>query len=76
MAIQPSNGHLWVGSINGGPQVIEYLIGANGGLTELRRVNLSSQGVDQNEISGLSFGADGRLYVGSTQGEIYKVLLP
>jgi hypothetical protein len=42
----------------------------------LRRVNLSSQGVDQNEISGLSFGADGRLYVGSTQGEIYKVLLP
>jgi glucose/arabinose dehydrogenase len=36
---------------------------------------LAAQGVNQNEISGLSFGPDGKLYVASTQGEIYKVSL-
>jgi hypothetical protein len=36
-------------------------------------LSLSSQGINQSEISGLSFGPDGKLYVASTQGEIYKV---
>ncbi|MEY2842731.1 MAG: hypothetical protein RI920_768, partial [Pseudomonadota bacterium] len=73
MAIQPTTGHLWLGTLNGAAQVIEYSISATGVLTELRRVSLSSQGLNQNEISGLSFGPDGKLYVASTQGEIYKV---
>ena len=73
LAIQPSTGHLWLGSVNGGPQVIEYLINAGGTLTELRRVDLAGQGLNQNEISGLSFAPDGKLYVASTQGEIYVV---
>jgi len=75
MAIEPASGHLWLGSVNGGNQVIEYSISATGALTELRRVSLAAQGVNQNEISGLSFGPDGKLYVASTQGEIYKVSL-
>jgi hypothetical protein len=73
MAIQPSTGHLWLGSVNAGSQVIEYSISASGTLSELRRLSLSSQGINQSEISGLSFGPDGKLYVASTQGEIYKV---
>jgi hypothetical protein len=77
MAIQPGTGpgagHLWLGSVNGGPQVIEYIVDAAGALTEVRRVNLAAQGVNQNEISGLSFAPDGQLYVASTLGEVYKV---
>jgi len=73
MAIQPSNGHLWLGSVNFGTQVIEYTVSAGGVLTEVRRVDLASQGINQNEISGLSFDAAGNLWVASTQGEFYKV---
>ena len=32
-------------------------------LTELRRVNLASQGINQNEISGLAFAPGGLLWV-------------
>jgi hypothetical protein len=73
LALQPSTGHLWLGAFNGGSQVVEYLVGASGTLTELRRVDLSSQGVNQNEISGLSFDASGKLWVASTQGELYQI---
>jgi hypothetical protein len=73
LAIQPSTGHLWLGSQNGGGQLVEYLIGAGGTLTQQRIVNVSSQGINQNEISGLSFAADGSLYVASTQGEVYVI---
>jgi hypothetical protein len=73
MAIQPSTGHLWLGSFNGGPQVIEFLINPGGTLTELRRVNLASQGPNGNEISGLAFDAAGKLCVASIKGVIYVV---
>ena len=73
LAIDPTSGHLWLGAINGGDQLVEYLIGAGGSLTELRRLDLTSQGLNQNEISGLSFAADGKLWVASTQGELYQV---
>jgi hypothetical protein len=73
MAIQPSTGHLWLGSFNGGPQVIEFQINAGGTLTELRRVNIASQGPNSNEISGLAFDAAGKLCVSSIKGVIYVV---
>jgi outer membrane protein assembly factor BamB len=73
LAIDPSTGHLWLGSTSGGPQLVEYLIGAGGTLTELRRIDTSSQGLNQNEISGLSFGPDGKIYVSSTQGMVYVI---
>ena len=41
----------------------------------MRRLSLVSQGVNQNEISGLSFAADGALWVASTQGELYRINL-
>jgi hypothetical protein len=73
LAIDPTTGHLWLGAVNGGPQVVEYQIGAGGTLSELRRVDTSAQGLNENEISGLSFAASGALYVSSTQGQIYRI---
>jgi hypothetical protein len=73
LAIDPTTGHLWLGSVNGGPQVVEYQIGAGGTLSELRRVDTRAQGLNENEISGLSFDASGALYASSTQGQIYRI---
>ena len=73
LAIDPTTGHLWLGSINGGAQLVEYRIDGTGALTELRRLDTSLQNINQNEISGLSFDAAGTLWVASTQGEIYKL---
>jgi ligand-binding sensor domain-containing protein len=41
----------------------------------VRTLDVSGQGINQNEISGLSFDATGKLWVASTQGEIYKISL-
>ena len=41
--------------------------------TLLRTVDLSRQLVNNAEVSGLAFDADGQLLVASTQGVIYKV---
>jgi len=73
LAIDPSSGHLWLGSTGGGAELVEYAIAAGGALSEVRRLDPSSQGINQGEISGLSFGPDGKLYVASTQGEVYRV---
>ena len=75
LAIDPTTGHLWLGGVNGGPQAVEYQVAAGGALTELRRIDLAAQGVNQNEISGISFDASGTLWVASTQGEIYRVIV-
>ena len=72
LAIDPATGHLWLGAVNGGPQLVEFRIDAVGTLTELRRIDTRAQGLDQNEISGLSFGPGGSIWVASTQGEIYR----
>ncbi|MCG2595888.1 hypothetical protein LZ009_24190, partial [Ramlibacter sp. XY19] len=40
---------------------------------EVRRVDLRSQGVNDNEVAGLAFAGDGSLLVASTHGVIYKV---
>ena len=73
LAIDPTSGHLWLGAVNGGAQLVEYRIDGTGALVELRRLDTAQQGIDQNEISGLAFSADGTLWVASTQGEIYKL---
>ncbi len=73
LAIQPSNGHLWAGALQSGSTLIEYQIGAGGALTELRRVDISTQGINQNEIVGLSFDAAGNLWVASSQGDLVRV---
>jgi len=73
LAIDPSSGHLWLGAVNGGPQLVEYRIEASGVLTELRRVDTRAQGLNDNEISGLSFAPDGSLWAASTQGELYRL---
>ncbi|MBC7726373.1 MAG: hypothetical protein H7242_01980, partial [Microbacteriaceae bacterium] len=44
-----------------------------GVLSELRRLDTRSQGIDQNEISGLAFAPDGALWVSSTQGQLYRL---
>ena len=69
MAIDPVTGNLWVGGVNDGAVVHE--IRRDGAL--VRAVNLSAQGINENEISGLVFDAAGKLLVSSTQGVVYKV---
>ena len=69
LALDPVTGNLWLGSVNGGAQVLE--IRRDG--TEVRRVSLATQGLDQNEISGLAFAPDGKLWVASTQGMLYRI---
>jgi hypothetical protein len=73
LAIHPTTGRLWLGSVAGGPQVIEYRIDAPGQLVELRRFSTTAQGLDGNEIAGLAFAADGTLWAGSTSGDVYRI---
>ena len=69
LAIDPVTGNLWLGSASNGNQLVQ--IDRNG--TELRRLDLSTQGINNNETSGLAFAPDGSLWVASTQGVIYRV---
>jgi DNA-binding beta-propeller fold protein YncE len=71
IAVSPVSGNLWIGSTAGNSVVEITRTGA-----EVRRIDLSSQGVNQSEISGLSFLPDGRLLVASTQGSVFRVVLP
>ncbi len=75
LAIDAGARRLWVGSTSGGAQLVEYAIGAGGGLTELRRIDTRPQGVDSGEITGLSVGPDGRLYVATTQGVVHRITI-
>ncbi|MEY2843574.1 MAG: hypothetical protein RI920_1611, partial [Pseudomonadota bacterium] len=71
LVVDPSSGNLWFGSTASGSQIV--LISKTG--VEIHRVDLASQGVTQQEISGLAFGPDGALRVASTQGVVYTVSL-
>jgi hypothetical protein len=73
VTIDPTTGHLWLGALNGGSQLLEYRIDDAGSLTLLRSLDATSQNINQNEISGLSFAADGSLWVASTLGEVYRI---
>jgi hypothetical protein len=68
-AVDPVTGNLWMGSYNDGSTLVE--MSRTG--TEVRRINLASQGIDNNEISGLAFDDAGMLLVSSTQGRVYRV---
>ncbi len=74
LAINPLDGHLWLGSAAAVGTLSEYTIGLAGLLTLVRTVDISSQGIDQSEVSGLSFDTSGVLWVASTQGEIYRIV--
>ena len=67
LAIDPS-GNIWYGS-DQSTNVVEL---SRTGIV-LKTVNLASQGIDDNEISGLTFDAAGNLYAASTRGVAYKV---
>jgi uncharacterized protein YjiK len=72
LALDPRSGNLWVGSTGSANQVVEITRAG----TEVRRIDLAGQGVNNNEISGLAFDADGNLFVASTQGVVYKIVVP
>jgi outer membrane protein assembly factor BamB len=72
LAIDPVSHNLWVGSYSTVGRIYEITRAG----VEVRHVDLAAQGIDANEISGLAFGPDGKLYVGSTQGVVYRIVLP
>ena len=72
IAIDPVSNNLWIGSTSSGAAIVE--ITRTG--TEVRRISLASQGINQGEISGLSFDSSGNLWVASTQGQLYRVEVP
>jgi hypothetical protein len=69
LAIDPTSGNFWLGTYSSRWELVE--ITRSG--VEVRRVDLRSQGVNDNEISGLAFAPDGALLVASTQGVVYRV---
>ncbi|MBX3670121.1 MAG: choice-of-anchor D domain-containing protein [Rhodocyclaceae bacterium] len=68
LAIHPITGNLWFGS-DQSTNLVEL---SSTGVV-LRTLSIASQGVDQNEVSGLAFDAAGNLYASSTQGRVYKL---
>jgi ATP-binding cassette subfamily B protein len=70
LALDPASGNLWYGSTQS-PQVVELTSSGS----EVRRVDLALQGVNDNEIAGLAFDAAGRLLVASTQGVVYRTVV-
>ena len=67
-AVDPVTGNLWMGSYNDSSTLVEF---SRTG-TEVRRINLASQGINDSEISGLAFDDTGKLLVSSTQGRVYR----
>jgi len=68
MAIDPVTGNLWYGT-DGGRIVYEVTTAG----VAVRSVDLTAQGINQNEITGLAFDAGGSLLVSSSQGRVYRV---
>ena len=72
LAIDPTTGSLVIGAYN----LIGQLVFFNRAGVEQRRIDITAQGVDNNEISGIAFAPDGSLRIASTHGVIYKVTVP
>ena len=68
-AVDPVTGNLWMGSYNDSSTLVEF---SRTG-TEVRCINLALQGINDAEVSGLSFDDTGKLLVSSTQGRVYRV---
>ncbi len=71
LAIDPVTGNLWMGSYNVPDHTTLIEMTRTG--TEVRRINVATQGINDQEISGLAFDDTGKLLVSSTQGRIYRV---
>ncbi|MDN5881793.1 MAG: hypothetical protein L0H37_05415, partial [Nitrosospira sp.] len=71
LAIDPVTGNLWLGSYSAGATLVELTRTG----TEVRRLDLASQGVNNNEISGLAFAPDGSLRIASTHGVVYEITI-
>jgi hypothetical protein len=69
MALDPVSNNFWIGSDQSGNRIAEI---TRTGVV-VRQVDLSAQGVNGGEISGLAFHSDGDLLVSSDQGVVYKV---
>jgi hypothetical protein len=71
LAIDPVSGNLWLGTYSSGATLVELTRAG----TEVRRLDLASQGVGSNEISGLAFAPDGSLRLASTNGVVYRITI-
>jgi hypothetical protein len=71
LAVDPVSGNLWLGSYSGNATLVEFTRTG----TEVRRLDLASQGVGSNEISGLAFAPDGSIRVASINGVVYGVAI-
>lgn len=67
LAVDPVTGNLWVGTYDSRSTLVEMTRGG----VEVRRVD----GATSNESSGLSFAADGSLWVASYNGYVTKLSL-
>ncbi|MHA4866064.1 Ig-like domain-containing protein [Duganella sp. PWIR1] len=71
MAIDPVDGNFWIGSYNN----IGELVKVNHAGVELRRADISGQGLNSNQISGLAFAPDGSLRIATVSGLIHRATL-
>jgi hypothetical protein len=71
LALDPVSGNLWLGTYSSGATLVELTRAG----TEVRRLDLASQGVGSNEISGLAFAPDGSLRLASTNGVVYRITI-
>jgi hypothetical protein len=71
LAVDPVTGNLWLGTYSAAATLVELTRTG----TEVRRLDLASQGVNDNEISGLAFAPDGSLRVASSSGVVYEALV-
>ncbi|SEF48157.1 Ig-like domain (group 3) [Nitrosospira multiformis ATCC 25196] len=71
LTIDPVTGNLWLGTYSAAATLVEFTRTG----TEVRRIDLASQGVNDSEISGLAFAPDGSLRVASSNGVVYEALV-
>jgi ligand-binding sensor domain-containing protein len=69
LAIDPVSHNLWLGATGGANQLVELTRSG----AEVRRIDVSLQGINNSEITGLAFAPDGKLLVSSTQGVVYRI---
>ena len=71
LARDPVSHNFWFASSAGEPAVIEI---SRAGV-EIRRVDISSQGIHMANITSLAFNAEGSMIVASTSGKLFEVVL-
>ncbi|CAN7346405.1 Ig-like domain-containing protein [Pseudoduganella sp. LjRoot289] len=71
MALDPVDGNFWIGSYSN----IGELVKVNRAGVELRRADISGQGLNSNQITGLAFAPDGSLRIATIAGLIHRATL-